>query len=1016
MKKNPRTKAKTPETNPYKGIEPGNHSLSSGSDDSNDNGAKEILKNILAKLADTGAGKRNLSASDTEADKTAPVEGNRAYVTVVKTKQPCGKHAMLKDGDVEWTSRGNVVEGVARCLHVPTAEALATVLGSLSDHEYIIPDFVPEYVDGSPFNILTQATYRKRFPECPVGSPVSDRSQRYVALAPNVWSFGAWRVLDRDIDANTPAALSSLDYDAFLNRADQLIPGLMLAPRVHVPSSKGRVRQVGGTVAERPNSHTWVMVADPELTNIARSRVMVNAFSLGLGWKAQRKSATTGEVLPGPGVSKTLIDMAVWTDHRIIYGGAPSVGAGLELLPASITPVEGTPLLLAAVPVPNTSAIKQLNSATGLQARITPAGRVEINDTVAMTLSSEIELLGKEPMSVADFLRDPGYAFDAKVRCQAMFRDSTSINGIIRKFKDGRVMHHDNGTGITYFLSEIDWRFLVDRFRAGDDPTHEHISRGFARYTDATWGLWRNDIKVKGEFPTLGAVDALRRAGKQLGPANDEYTRARIEAETAEFERAIMHRRNVGSVALETLEDGREIYTELMAHWWLTLQATGVVACRFKEKSDGLLQIENFAPKALAEYVANRMCQLPDGTYGNPVFLWMKSEKRQGVEEVVFEPGLAVPRGTLNLWHGFAVDPSDASGCALFIDHINSVIAGGDEVLSEYLLNWLAFIVQGITNRNGRRHMLRTGIAIVLRSKQGTGKSILGEYFARLFGHHAHVTASGQRIGAQFNWELANKVFMCADEAAFSGDRKLFSMLKAFITDRTFEFEKKFADTVRLSNYISMMMTTNENWAVPADVDDRRFCVIDVSPSRKGDKSYFNALAAEMDGVGPGALLSYLMARDISQFDPREYPKTNALLDQKMLTFQQKDPVAHWLHQCLSEGIVDLRYGNGFGSESCFDWPQDAEPTVSRLHLEAKLLEISKNNKHWTPPSRDSIGKRLREIFHGGVKTIRESRNSQREWRLPALLEARAAFEAVVGHKIVWPAVEDKPVTGFDGV
>jgi hypothetical protein len=78
----------------------------------------------------------------------------------------------------------------------------------------------------------------------------------------------------------------------------------------------------------------------------------------------------------------------------------------------------------------------------------------------------------------------------------------------------------------------------------------------------------------------------------------------------------------------------------------------------------------------------------------------------------------------------------------------------------------------------------------------------------------------------------------------------------------------------------------------PAGETARRFFMPTVSEHRAGDFAYFRALAEEMQGDGPGALLHYLQQRKYSPDRVRNAPKTAGLLEQKLLSLGFKGPVA----------------------------------------------------------------------------------------------------------------------------
>jgi hypothetical protein len=68
---------------------------------------------------------------------------------------------------------------------------------------------------------------------------------------------------------------------------------------------------------------------------------------------------------------------------------------------------------------------------------------------------------------------------------------------------------------------------------------------------------------------------------------------------------------------------------------------------------------------------------------------------------------------------------------------------------------------------------------------------------------------------------------------------------------------------------------------IPAGADARRYFVLGVSDAKKQNHGYFAAIARLMDAGGREALLHHLLDRDLSSFNIRDVPQTDALADQK---------------------------------------------------------------------------------------------------------------------------------------
>ena len=75
----------------------------------------------------------------------------------------------------------------------------------------------------------------------------------------------------------------------------------------------------------------------------------------------------------------------------------------------------------------------------------------------------------------------------------------------------------------------------------------------------------------------------------------------------------------------------------------------------------------------------------------------------------------------------------------------------------------------------------------------------------------------------------------------------------------------KGVDVQSSRNFARIIMSSNNEWIVPASVDQRRFVVIEASSARIQDSEYFRAIADEMDTGGREALMHVLVNWDLSR-------------------------------------------------------------------------------------------------------------------------------------------------------
>ncbi|MFZ4859608.1 MAG: primase-helicase family protein [Desulfuromonadaceae bacterium] len=124
-------------------------------------------------------------------------------------------------------------------------------------------------------------------------------------------------------------------------------------------------------------------------------------------------------------------------------------------------------------------------------------------------------------------------------------------------------------------------------------------------------------------------------------------------------------------------------------------------------------------------------------------------------------------------------------------------------------------------------------------------------------------------------------------------------------TEAITPIEKKFVDLKQVPNMLHILMASNNDWVVPAGMDERRYCVLKVSDAQAGNHKYFADLIHETDNGGLGAMLYDLQNWDISDFNVRDFPKTAGLLEQKLQTME---PMQVWWYQKLQDGVIVSGY------------------------------------------------------------------------------------------------------------
>lgn len=300
------------------------------------------------------------------------------------------------------------------------------------------------------------------------------------------------------------------------------------------------------------------------------------------------------------------------------------------------------------------------------------------------------------------------------------------------------------------------------------------------------------------------------------------------------------------------------------------------------------------------------------------------------------------PSTVYNLYEGLAVSGIEGD-IEPFLYHLRMVICSNDLTANNYVLGFLAHLVQ--------KPMEKPGVAIVLKSVEGTGKGAFFEALKRVFGTHASQINGAYQLTGRFNSVVANQQLVFADEVNLT-DPRTADKIKGLITEPRVCLERKGIDPIHVPSYVRFIFASNHDQVLKAGERERRFIVLDVSDKHIQDKIYFDRYWDWLENGGPASLLYFLTHYDLSRFDPRRAPITKALLDEKL---QNLAPC----HQFIFEELQKAKPFDGAARLStqdmvnkCRIWLEDNGyqfPTPKIRSLIGKLIqkmEISKDGKH----------------------------------------------------------------------
>ncbi|MBG77475.1 MAG: hypothetical protein CL570_00380 [Alphaproteobacteria bacterium] len=362
---------------------------------------------------------------------------------------------------------------------------------------------------------------------------------------------------------------------------------------------------------------------------------------------------------------------------------------------------------------------------------------------------------------------------------------------------------------------------------------------------------------------------------------------------------------------------------------------------------------------------------------------WTEHPDARKYSRVVFEPSSS-SNDYYNLWRGFAFTPTEGDW-SLLRDHIYKNVCGSNDVWFKYFMSWVARMIQ--------KPDCPGEVAIVLRGKKGTGKSITWRHIGKLFGQHYLQISNSKHLVGNFNSHLQDTILLFADEAFYAGDKKQEPILKTIITEPVLFIEPKNINAFTCPNFLHLAMASNNRWVVPASGDERRYFVLDVSDAQKQNSDYFAAISEQMKNGGYQAMLHDLLKYDISAFDPRRVPQTPAMQEQKL---ESLDPIDLWLLERLEAGEWLLEQDN----KATRSTPKDHwTGPLHKKDIQDEYYDTMRNQGVTRRSSSTKLGMYLSSLF----PTMRKTES---HYYFPSLDECRRLFEEAKNNQFDWPESE----------
>ncbi len=290
---------------------------------------------------------------------------------------------------------------------------------------------------------------------------------------------------------------------------------------------------------------------------------------------------------------------------------------------------------------------------------------------------------------------------------------------------------------------------------------------------------------------------------------------------------------------------------------------------------------------------------------------WLEDPDRLDYERCEFEPyGMEDKTHDLvfNLFRGWENKEAETKGDfeEWFINDYLSVFCKGKQEVIDYILNYIAHIVQ-YPERNPK-------VAIVLKGYEGTGKDSLIDFIQYLIGSRYVYRVKGMKeVFGDWNDHLADKIVLSMNEVSGKDGVNFEEDLKEQITKDSLNVREKFVSSYNVGMYWRMFVLSNNDSPIQYSPTDRRFLMVEIADSLMGNNELWKKFHKNIrDTDKMGEAFNYFMNRDIEKWEIKKIPITETM--RNMGTRKIKPPYIY-LYKELSK-LTDDELNNKWSVRS----------------------------------------------------------------------------------------------------
>lgn len=288
------------------------------------------------------------------------------------------------------------------------------------------------------------------------------------------------------------------------------------------------------------------------------------------------------------------------------------------------------------------------------------------------------------------------------------------------------------------------------------------------------------------------------------------------------------------------------------------------------DESDGIKLSPHKAPTSA---LANIKAWKTEGDKRKEVVVvkeWLGWSQRRVALRFTYRPGKdAMLGGEYNLWRGLAVEPKEGS-VSLWHELLDFVLDDSTAEERVWFERWLAYPLQ----HPGAK--MQTAVCF-WAAMQGVGKSLAGLLIGDIYGTNFSEVPQVVFEDAFTSWGVEKQFILVDDVNALniSERRDNAARMKTLITQESFKVNIKYVANYSLPDAINYYITSNSPDAILMDEFDRRFFINRTPEQVKAKKWYDRFTSWRRDGKSAEALLHYLLALPLGDFDRYSRPPHN---------------------------------------------------------------------------------------------------------------------------------------------